>query len=63
MTQLITRFVIGFITGGFGGFLAFSLISAKTAARAERGRDDEQVEALIASRIEPDLMDAVRLTN
>ena len=64
MTQFLSGAVAGALVGGFVGFVSAALIAASRVIPSNRHRDDEeQIEALIASRIENEIVQGARLLN
>ncbi|OHV81643.1 hypothetical protein [Rhizobium sp. LCM 4573] len=64
MTQFLSGAFAGVLVGGFVGFVSVALVAAsKVIPSARRQDDEEQVEALIASRIQNEIVQGARLLN
>lgn len=64
MTQFLSGAFAGVLVGGFVGFVSAALVAAYRLVPGDHRQDDEeQVEALIASRIENEIVQGARLLN
>jgi len=64
MTQFLSGALAGFLVGGFVGVITSALLfAAKGDAYAQARSDEEQMEALIANRIEHEIVAGARLLN